>query len=303
VSTQSEKVRISVVIPAFNEESGIVQVITDVRLVLEKAGLRKDEDYEVLVVDDGSTDGTAALAEKSARVLRHPMNLGYGRSLLTGFQAARFDWVLTLDGDGSYPAEEIAKLLPHAPAFDMVIGARQGAHFWGEPGKSFLRLIQLKLSSFVAGVPIPDANSGLRLVRRTSERLHMPIPCYGYSFSTTITLSFILAALPVLFVPVEYAARTGHSKVRMVRDTLRTLQTMLQIILYFNPLKFCVVLGLLPLAPAALLSLRYLVSPHFGDLIAIVLCASASLMTFLFGCLLDAVRLHARRLSGQLKPG
>jgi len=296
MSTPSgEKVRISVVIPAYNEEAGIATVISDVRGALETAGLRRDEDYEVLVVDDGSTDGTAAAAEKSARVLRQPMNLGYGKALLTGFHEARFDWVLTIDGDGSYPAGEIAKLLPYAPAFDMVIGARQGDFFWGDKVRAFLRLIQLKLSAFVAGTDIPDTNSGLRLVRKISERLHMPIPCYGYSFSTTITLSFIRECLPVKFVPVEYTQRTGSSKVRIVRDTLRTLQLMLEIILYFNPIKFFVVLALFPLALAAILFLRYLLMPHFGDLLAMILCGFASLTTFLFGCLLDALRLHMRR--------
>lgn len=291
----SSRIPLSVVIPAYNEEAGIAMVVAGIRRELERAGWRREEDYEVLVVDDGSADATAAAAGGDARVVRHPCNLGYGKALLTGFREARFDWVLTIDGDGSYPPEEIGKLLPFAPAFDMVVGARQGTFFWGDPHRALLRWIQLWLSSFIAGIDIPDVNSGLRLVRKASERLHMPVRCYGYSFSTTITLSFIRESLPVKFVPIEYCRRVGRSKVHFVRDTLRTLQLMLEIILYFNPLKFCVVLALFPLVPAALLALRYLFSPHFGDLLALLLCALASLTTFLAGCLLGAIRLHLRR--------
>ena len=297
MSARGGQIKVSVVIPAFNEEAGIASVIAGIRGVLERSGLRRDEDYEVLVVDDGSADGTALAAQKDARVVSHPCNLGYGKALMTGFEHARHDWVLTIDGDGSYPPEELPKLLPYAPAFDMVVGARQGSFFWGQPLRACLRWIQLALSSFVAGVKIPDANSGLRLVRKSSERLHMPVPCYGYSFSTTITLSFIQEDLPVKFVPVEYRERTGSSKVRIVRDTLRTLQRMLEIILFFNPLKFCVVLALFPLGLASLLALRYLLMPHFSDLLAALLCGLASLATFLCGCLLAALRLHSRARS------
>lgn len=252
------------------------------------------KDFEILVVDDGSTDRTAEIAERSgARVLRHPVNIGYGKALLTGFENAHHPWILTTDADGSYPPEEALKLLPHAPACDMVIGARQGSFFWGSPLKTFLRWIQLGLSGFVAGVKIPDANSGLRLMRRSATQRSLPIRCYGYSLSTTMTLSFIQEALFVKFVPVAYDARKGTSKIRIVRDTLRTLQLMLEIILYFNPLKFAVVLALLPLGLAGFYAFRFCRHGFMADMALASIAFLSALFVFLVGCLLNSIRLYS----------
>lgn len=282
---------LSVVLPAFNEEGGVAEVVAGLAAALKGADLAA---WELLVVDDGSTDGTAAAAEKAgARVVRHPVNMGYGRSLLTGAGAAKHEWLLFLDADGSYRPEEAVGLLAHAAGCDMVVGARQGSLFWGSPSKAVLRFIQLKLSAFVAGMTIPDTNSGVRLVRKAALEAHLPVRCYGYSLSTTMTLSFIQQSLFVKFVPVSYDPRKGSSKVKMFRDTLRTLQLMLQIILYFNPLKFAVVLASVPAAASALFFVWLPAGGGGAALIAAVLCALAALSCFLAGCVLDAQRLHA----------
>lgn len=287
----SEKPSISVVLPAFNEEGGVADVVTGLAAALKAADLAA---WELLVVDDGSTDKTAAVAEKAgARVVRHPVNMGYGRSLLSGAEAAKHEWLLFLDADGSYRPDEAVGLLEHARGCDMVVGARQGSLFWGRPTKAALRFIQLKLSAFVAGVTIPDTNSGVRLVRKSALEQHLPVRCYGYSLSTTMTLSFIQQSLFVKFVPVSYDPRKGSSKVKLLRDTLRTLQLMLQIILYFNPLKFAVVLAALPAAASLLFFLWLPAGGGGAALIAAVLCGLAALSCFLAGCVLDAQRLHA----------
>lgn len=281
----SEKPSVSVVLPAFNEEGGVADVVLGLAAALKAADLAA---WELLVVDDGSTDKTAAAAEKAgARVVRHPVNMGYGRSLLTGAEAAKHEWLLFLDADGSYRPDEAVGLLKHAEGCDMVVGARQGSLFWGSPTKAVLRFIQLKLSAFVAGVRIPDTNSGVRLVRKTALERHLPVRCYGYSLSTTMTLSFIQQSLFVKFVPVSYDPRKGSSKVKLLRDTLRTLQLMLQIILYFNPLKFCVVLAAIPAAAGLCFGVGH------GRVVPAVLCGLGALAAFLTGCILDAQRLHA----------
>lgn len=259
---------ISVVIPAFNEQDAVGPVVTGLSEVLRPLA----KNFEIIVVDDGSSDKTHENARAcGATVLRHPINRGYGRSLMTGFAGARYDWILMIDADGSYPPEEAAKLLASAPACDLVIGARQGEHFWGTRLQAWRRAIYLLLAGFVAGEAIPDANSGLRLLRKSAFRRSMPFLCLGYSFTTTMTLSFIQAGRFVAYVPVRFEERTGRSKVRPVRDILRTLQIMTQMMLYYNPLKLAV-------ASSALL----LVFRQW----------SLAVVVFCFGCVLDAVRLH-----------
>jgi glycosyltransferase involved in cell wall biosynthesis len=279
------KLEVSVVIPAFNEEGGIADVVAGLKTAL--AGT----EFEILVVDDGSTDDTARKAEAAgARVLRHPANRGYGRSLLTGFEASRYPWVLMSDADGTYPPEEAGKVLAHAPAFDMIVGAREGAIYWGTPLNYFLRWVYLRMASFVAGERIPDANSGFRLIRKEAFDHSMPILCYGYSLSTTMTLSFLQDGRFVKFVPIAFRERAGHSKVRRLRDIPRTLQVMTQVILYYNPLKFAFMLALFPAFLAAIFLLRFFFGGGFGDLVLCIGCALGFLGVFLCGCILDALR-------------
>ncbi|MBI3300123.1 MAG: glycosyltransferase family 2 protein [Elusimicrobia bacterium] len=283
---------VTAVLPAYNEEGAVAKVAAAVKAALAGAGL---EAYEVLVVDDGSSDGTAAAAEAAgARVVRHPVNSGYGRALLTGASEAKHPWLLYLDADGSYRAEDAVRLLADAPACDMVVGARQGSLFWGNPGKAFLRFLQLKLSAFVAGMPIPDTNSGLRLVRKAALEHNLPVRCYGFSLSTTMTLSFIQQRLFVKFVPVAYDPRKGKSKVKLLRDSLRTLQLMLEIILFFNPLKFAVTVAGLLLLLAAALAASSSCSGSALQALSAVLAAFAALPVLIAGCVLDALRLHGQ---------
>ncbi|MBI5595473.1 MAG: glycosyltransferase family 2 protein [Elusimicrobia bacterium] len=287
--------KLSVVIPAFNEAGAVAGVVGAVAKVLAAEGFAAER-FEVIVVDDGSSDGTAAAAEGAgARVLRHPTNMGYGKSLLTGFAAAKNDWILMIDADGTYPASDIPKLLAHAPGFDMVVGARQGTLFWGNPWETVRRRIYLMMAGFVAGQRIPDANSGLRLLRKSAVERSMPILCYGYSLSTTMTLSFLQAGRFVKFVPVSYEVRTGKSKVRLLRDVPRTLQIMTQVILHYNPLKFVVFLCLLPALFAAACAARFALT---GDVKAFYWAggaATAAVACFLLGCLMDSIRLGRRR--------
>jgi len=286
---------VSVVVPAYNESEAIGPVMADLHAELKT----KDIEFEIIVVDDGSSDGTAkAVNPAHARVISHPKNGGYGRALLTGIEAAKHDWVLMIDADGSYPPSEILKLLEFAPAFDLVIGAREGAHFWGTPTKAFLRWVYLSLASFVAGERIPDANSGLRLVRKSLVDQRALVRCLGYSFTTTMTLSFIMQGRFVKNMPIAFQARTGgHSKVKPFRDILRTLQLMTQVMIIYNPLKLFVTLALLISLKAAVLYGFGLAWGSPALILSAAIASACALFAFTAGCVLDSMRMH-----GQWRP-
>lgn len=236
---------VSVLIPAYNEENAIVTTVRTLETVLSRSGWG----YEIIVVDDASTDRTAEMARTTAaRVISHPKNIGYGGALRTGIDNASYEWVATIDADCSYPAEELLKLLPFTETHDMVVGARQGKHYWGTFLKYPARILFLALAQFVVGKKIPDVNSGLRMMRKSIVMEMLPRLCRGFSFSTTLTLSFLSSFRFVHFVPIVYSSRVGSSKVRYIRDTLRTLQLMLETIVYYNPLKAGVLLMLFPFA-------------------------------------------------------
>lgn len=244
---------VTFVVPAFDEERGIEGVVR--RL----SGLRLDAPVEILVVDDGSTDGTAAKVEAlcnefpSLRCVRHGVNKGYGAALKTGFTRARHSVVVITDADGTYPEDKIGELLARIDdGADMAVGARTGLDvnipLVRRPAKAFLRL----LASFLADSRIPDLNSGLRAMRRDLVMRYRPILPNGFSFTTTITLAALTNDHRVDYVEINYAKRSGSSKIRPIRDTLGFTALIIRTVLYFNPLKvFYPVAALVALALAA----------------------------------------------------
>ena len=236
---------VSIIIPALNEEAGIGKVLKD----LETIRARVPGAMEVIVVDDGSTDRTAELARAAgATVLSHPVNLGYGASLKRGISRASHDWIAMIDADGTYAANDLARLLERADGYDMLIGARQGAVYRGSLLRYPMRIVFRWLCAYVTGARVPDPNSGCRIFRKSVAMPYAPILSKGYSFTTSITMLFLLEGHLVGFLPINYTERIGRSKVRLVRDTLRSSQILLEIILMYNPLKAFLLFGAAPLA-------------------------------------------------------
>lgn len=230
---------VSVVIPAFNEGAHVAEQVRAVQRVMATSGW----EFEIIVVDDGSSDNTAVEADATgAKVLRRAKNGGYGAALKVGIRHAAFQWILITDADGTYPVEAIPELLARAPANAMVIGARLGASVHipmvRRPAKWFLN----QLSSYLAGQRLPDINSGLRLMRRSLvERYEFLLPD-GFSFTTTITLSAACNGHAFEHVPINYHARLGESKIRP-RHAYDFTLLILRTIVVFNPLKFFIPLG------------------------------------------------------------
>lgn len=264
---------ITVVIPAYNEEGSLRSVIDALRPHLESLG----QETEIIVVVDGATDGTAAEARRcGVRVVEHPQNLGYGRSLKTGISAARNELIAITDADTTYPVDRLPEMVALAEKFDMVVGARRGKFYQGGLVKRLGRLVFRKLAEFATGQSIPDINSGLRVFRRSQMIPFFPIISAGFSFTTTSTLAYMLNDLCVCYIPIEYHKRAGASKIRHVRDSLRALQIIVEAILRINPIKVFLLLALpfLLIGVGACLTALILQSVPWGLTSVMALCTS-----------------------------
>lgn len=230
--------RFSVVVPCFNEQGAIVKTVSDLRTVLAGAGA-----YELIVVDDGSTDETPArLAELAAQdralvPLRMPRNQGYGAALKAGIRRAASERIVITDADGTYPNERIPELLTRMDHFDMVVGARIASDVTYPLIRRIPKVFLRSYASWIAGQDIVDINSGLRVFRKDLAERYFHILPDGFSFTTTITLAFLTNRYAVDYVPIGYAARVGKSKIKPIRDTLKFFQLILRTGMYFAPLR------------------------------------------------------------------
>ena len=289
---------ISIVIPALNEAGGIAGTIAALKQMLDGAGA---SDAEIVVVDDGSSDDTARIATAAgANVVRHPHNVGYGQSLKTGIMAARHDTIVIIDADLTYPTDAIPQLLARfREGFDMVVGARTGHHYEGGAFKGPLRQMLKFVVEFSAGRSIPDANSGLRVFSRKTITPYLPHLCNTFSFTTSLTLAYMMTGRFVDYVPIDYHARVGRTKVRLLMDSLRTLQYIVQAIIYYSPLKLFLLLTLLTvvLALSGFLTaaLTGLHAPYYLGVGGLLV----SILVFALGLLADLLRQILVRTSVQ----
>lgn len=284
---------ISIVIPALNEEAAIQSTVHSLKDVLEKGGLIP---YEIIVVDDGSSDATASLAEAAgARVIRHPHNIGYGRSLKDGILAANHDMIVIADADGTYPLADIPRLVQeYRKGFDMVVGARTGRHYRESLIKAPLRMILKSIVEFASTRKIPDINSGLRVFSRSTIIPYFNHLCDTFSFTTSMTLAYMMNGRFVHYIPIEYYERDGQTKVRLFRDSLRTMQYIVEAATYYNPLKifalfsfFCLCLAAASLIFALVLQLASLFALGVGAILLSVLMLGLGLLAVLLKQIMD----------------
>lgn len=279
---------ISVVVPAFNEENAVAGTVAAIRATLEAAGYTGSE---IIVVDDGSSDRTGEEAEKAgARVIRKPHNIGYGHSLKVGITAATHDTIVITDADGTYPIEAIPGLVERYKAgFDMVVGSRTGSHYRESWFKYPLRRVLKWLVEFTAGRAIPDANSGLRVFSRKTVMPFFDHLSDTFSFTTSVTLAYMLRRKFVEYVPIDYHKRIGTTKVRLFRDSLRTLQYIVQAIVFYNPLKIFIILSL-GLVGGGLLALLMGAGGVAGATTVGFQAVIAAVLVFAIGLLADLLR-------------
>ena len=276
---------VSVILPVYNEKGHLRAEIDRVRAALEASHYS----YEIIVVDDGSNDGSGEALQEidGIRLLQFSTNRGSGSARKFGTKAAKGRVVVWTDVDMTYPNERIPELVKELEGHDQVVGARtseQGtAKALRVPAKWFIR----RLASYLTETPIPDLNSGLRAFRRdvALQYLHLLPP--GFSCVTTITMAFLANGYSVKYVPIDYAPRAGESKFHWRKDTRRYLTQVIRLILSYNPLKIFVPLGVF-LTLVGLAKLGYdLVDKDFRVATNTLLVLFAAFQIFSIGLLAD----------------
>ncbi len=283
------KYDLSIVIPAYNEINAIKSGIEELQAMIAEHKL----DAEIVVVDDGSTDGTYEKAlETGVRVIRVDQNMGYGHSLKTGIRQTNSDYVAITDADGTYPADRLPEMLDICRNGDMVVGNRgeamRNVPLIRKPAKWVLN----KLANILAQRRIPDLNSGLRVFRRVSIEKFLGLMPNGFSFSTTSTLCMICSDLQVTYVPITYGKRIGQSKIRPT-DFFRFMLLVVRIIVLFHPLRVFLPVGAILFAMGMAKAIYDLFLFNLSE--SAIFALLAALVIWSLGLIADMIsRLHFR---------
>ena len=225
----SDETKISIIIPVFNEVDSIHNIVSDLRA--------RYPAYEIIVINDGSTDNTAAEAQKAgAKVFSHPYNIGNGAAIKSGIRVATGDILVFMDGDGQHNSENIAELLKYLPEYDMVVGSRANAD-QASLGRALGNTIYNRFASYVAKFPIKDLTSGFRAVKSNVARNFLYLLPNTYSYPTTITLGILRSGLSVKYVPIRILKRkAGTSNIRLA-DGVRFFMIIIRICTLFSPMR------------------------------------------------------------------
>ena len=279
------KPRISVILPARNEAQALHGLLPALRQAVSSLA----DGVELIVVDDGSDDATARLAQEAgAVVVRHPYAMGNGAAIKSGARRATGEILVFMDADGQHDPADIPRLLHEIEqGYDMAIGARSRrgqASFWRHLGN----WVYNRLASLITARPILDLTSGFRACRAERFREFLALLPNGFSYPTTITMAFLRSGYPVTFIPIEVAERIGRSHLRPWRDGIRFLLIIFRIGALFSPLKvfapiaFCfAILGL------GYYGYTFVEAKRFTNMSALLL--STSVLVFLMGLLSEQV--------------
>jgi glycosyltransferase involved in cell wall biosynthesis len=291
--TETDSVEVSVVLPIHNEAPHLEKEIARIRGAMDSSPYT----YEIVVVDDGSTDGSAELLRQIAdiRLITFASNKGSGTARRVGTESARGQVVVWTDVDMTYPNDEIPQLVKELDGFDQVVGARRTeegkAKLLRVPVKWFIR----KLAAYLVSTNIPDLNSGFRAFRRNVALQFTDQLPRGFSCVTTLTMSFLANGYSVKYVPIEYSARSGRSKFHWWRDTQQYIIQVVRLVMSYEPLRVFVPLGM-ALMLLAIGKVSYdLVAHPLRVATNTLLIFFAALQSFAIGFIADlVVRMHRR---------
>jgi glycosyltransferase involved in cell wall biosynthesis len=285
------KPQVSIIIPVFNEELAIESTLC------ELINIAKGQNWEIIAVNDGSTDNTPTILKKfnDVKVVNHTRNKGYGAALKTGIAAANADTVVLFDADGQHNPADIPKLLEKIPRYDMVTGQRtkDSSQDWlRKPGKFILG----KVANLLAETKIPDLNCGLRAIKRNIIMGMLDILPDGFSFSTTSTIAFFKLGLDVAYVSIVTRKRIGQSTVKQVRHGSQVLMLILRLITLFSPLRIFVNTALALFLVGLAYQIEEIARKGLHIVNGALLLIIAAIVVFLFGLMADQI--SGLRLAG-----
>ena len=272
---------VSIIMPAFNESQSIGDIIHKI------ANLYPD--FEIIVINDGSTDDTASVAkEAGAIVYSHPYNVGNGAAIKSGIRIASGGILVFMDGDGQHDPEEIEKMLKYFPEYDMVVGARPKGHqaFWL---RRYGNKIFNSLASYVAKFRIQDLTSGCRAIKSDIAHKFLFLLPNTYSYPTTLTLSVLRDGRCVKYIPISVRGRkTGKSKIRIFRDGLKFLMIITKICTFYSPLRIFLPVSFLMFFAGLSYYVYTLITVHrFTNMSALLF--TTSILIFMMGLISEQI--------------
>jgi glycosyltransferase involved in cell wall biosynthesis len=279
---------VSIIIPAYNEEQAVGEVVRQLKC--------RYPNHEILVVDDGSADATAERAAAAgARVIRHPVNRGYGSALSSGIRAVRSDVVVFVDADGQHEAGDVERLLSAIETCDMAVGSRTGnshVELRRVSGKKVLKWF----ADYLARERIPDVNSGFRACRRDVLLRYLHLMPEGFSFSTTCTFAMLKGRRRISWIPIETRKRIGTSTVSQLKNGPQTIMLMLRLTVLFDPPRiFLPISGLMMLLAGVVTLVNFIYFRPAVPATGVFLAISA-VIVFMLGLVTDQISALRREM-------
>jgi len=279
----ADRCDVSVVIPVFNEAQNLGPLLDQIRSLNLRSA-------EVIVVDDGSTDGSGKVAEeRGARVVYHPYNIGNGAAIKSGIRAARGRLLVLMDGDRQHQPEDIPKLLAEAGRYHMAVGARaKGSKLRFH--RYVANLVYNAFASYVTQFPVGDLTSGFRVLSRDDALRFIGLLPNTFSYPSTLTLAFLRSGLTVKYVPIQTLYRSGQSKISLIADGIRFFLIITKIATFFSPLRvFLPVSAFFFVSGMAYYLYTYITEGRFTNMAVFLL--TTSVIIFMMGLVSEQIAL------------
>lgn len=271
---------VTILLPAYNEEQSIAGTIKSIHQLYP--------DFEILVIDDGSTDNTMKEAlEAGATVWPHPYNIGNGAAVKTGLRMASGEWIIMMDADGQHQPEDIAHLLEFKDTFDMVVGSRTKASdtkFHRDMANTIYNLF----ASYVTKFNILDLTSGFRLVNRNTVQKFIDLLPNTFSYPSTITMAYLRTGRSIKYVPIQVKARKGKSKIKLLQDGSRFILIIIKVATLFSPLRvFLPISAILFFTAVGYYLFTFITQGRFTNMSALLF--TSSLIIFMMGLMSEQI--------------